>query len=245
MTLRCRLTEVYGGKKIARKQQIRLEGDLLSYPRYSIDDASRYLKIPVSTLKSWTRGYSRADRNDKKKHYEGVIRLADPERGLLSFLNLAEAYVLRFTRRQNVSLKHVRLAVEYISMRYGNEHPLLHPNLETSMGSVFIRELGLPLNASRHGQYGMKKILAKHLAAIKRGVNGLPEEFSPLQNKVVSISPYFSSGEPVVSGTGIMVSILVSRTGAGDNPDSIARDYGLDRKTIEQAVKAYKRPKAA
>jgi uncharacterized protein (DUF433 family) len=231
---------------IARKQQIRFTGDLRSYPRYSIEDAARYLKVPVSTLKSWVRGYSRTDKYGNKKYHDGVIRLADPERGLLSFHNLAEAYVLRFARMKHVPLKRVRLAVEYISAIYDIDHPLLHPKLETSLGSVFIRELGLPINASSHGQMGIKQILAKHMAGIKRGLDGLPEELSPLQrNRVVSINPLFSSGEPVVAGTGIMVSILVSRTGAGDNPDAIASDYGLDRKTIEQAVKAYKRPKAA
>jgi uncharacterized protein (DUF433 family) len=237
-------TRVAEDTTIARKQQIRFSGDLRSYPRYSIEDAARYLKVPVSTLKSWVRGYSRTDRYGRKSYHEGLIRLADPHRGLLSFFNLAEAYVLRFARMKHVPLKRVRRAVEYISARYESEHPLLHPDLETSLG--FIRELGLPLNASSHGQYGIKQILAKHMAGIKRGADGIPEELSPLQrNKVVSINPLFSSGEPVVSGTGIMVSVIVSRTGAGDKPDAIARDYGLDRKTIEQAVKAYKRPKAA
>lgn len=233
------------GRAIGRRQQVRLGGDLRDYPRYSIEEAARYLKIPVSTLTSWVRGYTRINRNGARVRYPGVISMADPERGLLSFLNLAEAYVLRFARAQHVSLKRIRLAVEFIRSIYDGEHPLLHPKLETTHGSIFIRELGLLVNASRHGQLAMKQILAKHLSAIKRGVDGLPEEIAPLRNKVVSINPFFSSGEPVVAGTGIMVSILVSRTGAGDSPDAIARDYGLDRKTIEQAVRAYRRPQAA
>ena len=110
---------------------------------------------------------------------------------------------------------------------------------------VFLRELGLAVNASRHGQLGIKSILSKHLAGLKRGEDGIPEELMPLHGKVVSINPLFSSGEPVVTGTGIMLSILVSRSTAGDNPDEIASDYGLDRKTIEQAIRAYQRPKAA
>ena len=215
------------------------------YPRYSVEEGARHLKIPVSTLTAWVRGYNRTGKHGEKTRHPGVIRLADPQRGLLSFFNLAEAYVLRFARTKHVSLKRIRLAVEYISSHYAGDHPLLHPKLATTHGSIFIRELGLLVNASRHGQIGMKEILAKHLAAIKRDVDGLPEEFAPLTNKVVSISPFYSSGEPVVAGTGIMVSILVSRTVAGDNPDAIARDYGLDRKTIEQAVKAYSRPQAA
>jgi len=230
---------------MAKKQQLRFAGDLRKYPRYSVEEASRYLKIPLSTMNSWVRGYSRTDKHGKKHHYEAVLKLADPERGLLSFFNLAEAYVLRFARKKQVPLKRVRLAVEYIRAHYEGEYPLLHPQFATRGQSIFIRELGLPINASRHGQFGLKEILDKHLAGIKRGSDGLPEEFAPLSNKRISINPAFSSGEPVVTGTGIMVSILVSRRGAGDSPEEISRDYGIEPKTIEQAIKAYSRLKAA
>jgi uncharacterized protein (DUF433 family) len=219
-------------------------GDIREYPRYSVDEAAQYLNIPVSTMKSWVRGYKRRDKSGNTKYFEGVLRLADPNRGLLSFFNLAEAYVLRFARKRDVPLKRVRLAVEYIREHSSHEHPLLRKDFATRGKSIFIRELGLLTNASKHGQLGIEEVLAKHLRGIKRGPDGLPEEIHPLLNKKISINLAYSSGEPVVAGTGIMVSILVSRTGAGDNPDQIASDYGLDRKTLEQAVKAY-RGKAA
>jgi len=231
---------------IARKQLVRMAtGDIRAYPRYSIDEAAHHLRIPVSTLKSWVRGYKRKDKAGKVRKFEGVLKLADPERGLLSFFNLAEAYVLRFARRRDVPLNRVRLAMEYIREHSAHEYPLLRKDFATRGKSVFIRELGIPLNASKHGQFGIEEVLSKHLKGIKRGPDGLPEEIHPLLNMKISINLAYSSGEPVVAGTGIMVSILVSRTHAGDNPDEIASDYGLDRNTIEQAINAYKRPKAA
>jgi len=231
---------------MGRKQTLRMGGDLREYPRYSIEEAAAYLRIPVSTLKSWTRGYYRSYRHGDRRHYPAIIKLADPARGLLSFFNLAEAYVLRFARNQNVSLKRIRLAMEYIRERWSDERPLLHRYLATTRGgSVFIRELGLLVNASQHGQYGMELILKNHMRGIKRGPDGLPAELQPFAHKHISINPAYSSGEPIVTGTGIMVSILVSRKIAGDDPDAIARDYGIDRETIEQAVKAYRHRKAA
>ncbi len=228
------------GWKMARKQQTRVSGDLREYPRYSIEEAARYLGIPESTLNSWVRGYKR-----KGRTYPAVLTLADPKRGLLSFFNLAEAYVLRFARRRDVTLSRVRLAMEYIREHFNHEHPLLRRDLATRGNSVFIRELGLPINASSHGQMGIKEVLKQHLRGIKRGPDGLPEELHPLLNKHIAINPAYSSGEPVVTGTGIMVSILVARSGAGDKAEELARDYGIERTTIEQAIKAYQRPKAA
>lgn len=233
------------GQKIGRKQTLRWSGDLREYPRYSIEEAATYLGIPVSTLKSWTRGYSRITRGGTRRRHPAIIQLADPDRSLLSFFNLAEAYVLRFARKQRVPLNRIRLAMEYIREQWKDDRPLLHKYLETRGKSVFIRELGLLVNASQHGQYGMEAILKRHLRGIRRGPDGLPEEIQPLERGLISINPAYSSGEPVVRGTGIMVSILVSRRMAGDDPGLIARDYGINRETIEQAIKAYKRPKAA
>jgi uncharacterized protein (DUF433 family) len=230
---------------MARKQQTRVGGDLRDYPRYSIEEAARYLCIPESTMKAWVRGYKRKDTSGRTKRYQGVLELADPERGLLSFFNLAEAYVLRFTRGRDVPLARIRLAIEYIRERYKDKHALLRRDFATHGTSVFIRELGLPINASRHGQIGIKEVLKQHLRGIQRGPDGLPAEIQPLLNKKISINPAYSSGEPVVTGTGIMVSMLAARSGAGDNAEEIARDYGIERTTIEQAIKAYQRRKAA
>lgn len=236
---RCRLG--CGGIEMARKQQTREGGDLRGYPRYSTEEAARYLKIPESTLKAWIRGYKR-----RGKRHPGVLQIADPQRGLLSFFNLAEAYVLRFARTRDVPLNRIRLAMEYIREQFPNDrHPLLRQDLATYGGSIFIRKLGIPLNASRHGQYGIRTVLKQHLRGIRRGPDGLPEELHPLLNKQIAINPLYSSGEPIVAGTGIMVSILVARSGAGDDPDEIARDYGIRRATIEQAIKAYTKAKAA
>ena len=220
-------------------------GDIRAYPRYSVDEAAHHLSIPPSTLKAWVRGYKRKDKAGRVRHFDGVLKLADPQLGLLSFFNLAEAYVLRFARRRDVPLGRVRLAMEYIREHATHEYPLLREDFATGGKSIFIRELGIPLNASSHGQFGIEEVLSRHLRGIKRGPDGLPEEIHPLLNKKISINLAYSSGEPVVAGTGIMVSILVSRTAGGDSPDEIAGDYGLDRKTIEQAINAYKRPKAA
>jgi uncharacterized protein (DUF433 family) len=225
---------------MGRKQQTRVSGDLREYPRYSVEEAARYLHIPESTLAAWVRGYKR-----QGKHCEGILKLADHERGLLSFFNLAEAYVLRFARRRDVPLDRVRLAMEYIREHSSHPYPLLRRDFATRGKSIFIRELGIPVNASMHGQFGIEEVLKQHLRGIKRGPDGLPQELHPLLNKKISINPNYSSGEPVVTGTGIMVSILAARSGAGDDPDEMARDYGIQRTTIEQAIKAYKKPKAA
>lgn len=226
---------------MARKQQTRVSGDLREYPRYSTEEAARYLKIPESTLKAWVRGYKR-----RGKRHPAVLQIADPQRGLLSFFNLAEAYVLRFARNRGVRLDRIRLAMEYIRQRSPQDRfPLLRRDLATYGNSMFIRELGIPLNASSHGQYGIYSVLKQHLRGIKRGTDGMPKELHPLMNKQIAINPLYSSGEPIVAGTGIMVSILVARSGAGDDPDEIARDYGIRRATIEQAIRAYKTAKAA
>ncbi len=225
---------------MGRKQADRTGGDLRDYPRYSTREAAGYLGIPESTLKEWIRAYSRRRNYGSPRQYDGIIQIADPQRGLLSFLNLAEAHILRATRQRNVPLDSVRSAIEYIRERNpGEPHPLLRPDFATHGKSVFIRELGLSIDASKHGQTVMKSIIDRHLQRIKRAPDGLPEELTPMYSKKIAINPRFSSGQPIVAGTGIMVSILAARRAAGESLRELATDYGIKPYTIDRAIKDF------
>lgn len=225
---------------MGRKQTERVGGDLRDYPRYSTSEAAEYLGIPESTVKAWVRGYKRRNRYGEVRTFAGVIKMADPKRGLLSFFNLAEAHVLRATRQRDVPLKQVRHAIEYIREHDPERpHPLLRRDLATHAGSVFVKELGQPVNASRHGQIGMKALLMSHLKRITWAPDGLPAEIAPMYSTKIALNPSYSSGQPTVVGTGIMVSVLSARRDAGETVIELARDYGIRPQTIEKAIRDF------
>lgn len=221
---------------MARKHITRFGGDVREHPRYGIEEAAAYLRIPHTTLLAWTRGQNYVTRDGRHKVFQPVIELADSKHKLLSFYNLVEAHVLRATTERGVPLPNVRKALEYLREQFPSQHPLLVHDFETSGREVFIRKLGQTVNATRHGQIAMRQILKKYLKKIRRDRFGMPTEITPIHAHRLAIDIGISSGRPVVRGTGIVASVLRDRKQAGESIPELARDYGLKPIEVQQAI---------
>jgi uncharacterized protein (DUF433 family) len=223
---------------MSRKHITRFSGDVREHPRYSIEEAAGYLRIPHTTLLAWTRGQNYMTRDGRRKVFHPVIELADSEHKLLSFYNLVEAHVLRATTERGVPLRNVRKAIEFLreSWLIPSAHPLLVHEFETSGKELFIKHLGHTVNATAHGQYAMRQILKKYLKKIRRDKLGMPTEITPIHAHRLAIDIGVSSGKPVVRGTGIVASVLRDRKEAGESIPELARDYGLTPIEVRQAI---------
>jgi len=226
---------------MARKRIHRFDGDILEHPRYSIEEAAKYLRIPVSTVAAWTRGQYYTNKYGKRITFNPVLELADKRNGLLSFNNLAEAHILRCTTQRNVPLKNVRLALQYVrEVLPKDRHPLLNRDFRTFGSSVFIRHLGKTVNATRYGQLAMRKLLGRYLKRIKRDdVTGQIQELYPIKTRHLAINPLISAGKPIVKGTGINVMVLWGRLRSGESDADVANDYGLTIGEVKSAVKEF------
>lgn len=217
-----------------------MAGDVREHPRYSVEDAAYYLRIPVSTMRAWVSGYKTRSRSTGMitKH-PPVIIPADSKRLLLSFYNLAEAHVLRSTRDKNVPLSNVRRAIEFVRDGMKQNHPLISNDFATSGRDIFVEHLGQPVNATRYGQVGMREVIQQYLERIERDEYGMPRQFSPMYAKHIAINPMLSSGKPVLRGTGIMVEVLSARKESGESYSELADDFGLSQTDIEQVIKEF------
>src|SRR5438105_14458176 len=85
--------------------------DLREMAAYGIAEAAGYLRLPVSTLRSWLLG-QRYHYDQTPKFFKPVIHIADRKGRHLSFINLVEAFVLAGIRREHeIPLPTVRKAV--------------------------------------------------------------------------------------------------------------------------------------
>lgn len=230
----CTVSEITG--EMPKKRLIRYGGDIREHPRYSVEEVALYLRVPASTLKAWLRGQNYKTKYGERVIFKPVIEPADPDNKLLSFYNLAEAHVLRSTRERNVPLKNVRKALAFLREKIPSKHPLLGHDFTEFGGDIFIEHLGLPMNATRYGQFAMKGILEKYLRRIDRDVDMMPIQIYPMYSKRLAINPQLSSGKPVVKGTGIMASILRDRNKSGESIAELAKDYGLKPIEIKEAI---------
>lgn len=218
----------------------RMHGDVREFPRYSIPEAAFYVRIPANTLRAWTLGQNYVTSTGIHRTFKPLIELADRQNKLLSFYNLVEAHILRFTTEErNVPFQNVRKALDYVHEQIPGKHPLLTNNFETSGKDMFVRYLGETINATAHGQRVMREVLDRYLALIPRDMAGLPLRVFPIHSRRLAIDPFFSSGKPIVKDKGIAASVLWGRSKSGESVSEIAKDYGLTKAEVQEAIEDY------
>lgn len=227
-----RQVDIYGGKSPE------------DVPSYGISQAAHYLRLPPATIRSWTVGRS-YPRGSGKATFDPLVSIADPDGRLLSFRNLAELHVLSAIRQKHkVKLQAVRKAIDFLSVRFGSRHPLLHEGMLTDGKHLFIEKYGNVLNISQDGQLEIKAIIDIYLDRIDRSPLGVPLRLFPITRpdyrespKIVSIDPRVRYGRPCIGSTGIPTTIIAERFEAGDPILLLAEDYGRERAEIEEAVR--------
>lgn len=227
-----------------KKNKLGRNYDAREISSYTIPETSHYLRIPISTLKSWVLGrYYKT--NTGKKFFKPIMKIADIQLRLLSFLNLIEVHILDAIRREhNIPLYKVRIALNYLNKEFPSKHPLANQNFETNGMDLFIEKYGELINISSDGQLAIKELLKAHLRRVKRDPAGIPIKLYPFTRKReahepmdVVIDPDISFGRPVLVGTGIATAIVAERYKAGESINDLAKDYECKGSAIEEAIR--------
>ena len=222
--------------------------DIRAMPCYSFPEAAHYLRIPVTTLRSWVRG-RKYPTSEGDQFFQPVIELPDDSQNLLSFINLVEIHVLDAIRRDHrISLHKVRIAIDFIEKELTSDHPLAYHKLETDGLDLFVEEYGQLINVSQTGQLALRELLQAHLRRIDRDPAGYARRLYPFtrkrrgqqlieEPKAIVIDPRISFGRPVLAGTGIPTAIIAERYKAGEAIGALADDYGRPTLEIEEAIR--------
>jgi uncharacterized protein (DUF433 family) len=216
---------------------------------YTTLEAARYLRIPERTLFNWAFGYSYRVKA-ARRHMRALIEVANHERHLLSFTNLAELHVLDALRRfHQLKLNRIRQTISYIGREFETDHPLIHQEMWTDNLSVFISHYGHLVNASREGQLAMRELVNAHLHRIDRDLTGIVRLF-PLTRKrpasagqiideprIVAIDPLVAFGRPSIRGSRIPTVEIAERFKAGESLQDLSADFRRPIEEIEEAVR--------
>lgn len=228
--------------EIFKKAHIYGDKDPRELPVYTVIEGAKYLRIPIATLRSWVSG-RQYPRSGATGHFKPLIQRPDSLISRLSFNNLVEAHILRALRLQyQVSIKNVRVALEYAQEQCGIERLLLNKNLLRSQaGELFLEKYGNLINLSRAGQLAMKEILKGHLERVEWELPHIPARLYPFfsertDRKIIVIDPFISFGRPVVSSKGISTSVIADRVDAGETIRAVADDYELEEREVMEAV---------
>ena len=223
--------DIYGGK------------DPREAPAYTVADAARFLKLPTSTLRSWTFGQPYSTKGGDRI-FEPLIHIEDPG-GALSFIELTEAHVLSALRRKHhIDLPSVRRTLKRLAQEYpAARHPLAQHQFATAGYELFVEEFGRLTNYAS-GQIGLKEVLEDYLQRIERDPDGVPTVLYPFPPnapthsapKRIALNPRIAWGRPVIAGTSIPTATIADRIAAGETPDELAADFDRPQSDILAAI---------
>lgn len=199
-------------------------------PLYTLQQVGQFLGVPRSTLVHW---------RPFLQHYE-VPRRCDPT---ITFIGLAEAYMLSAFRRAGVPLQRIRPAVEILTGKIGVEHALGSHRLYTDGAEILYHWDNEQLSVLRNGQYVFRDVLREYLRLIAWGEDDFPImlQLPTYHQTEVFTDPQRAFGQPIFGRTGTKVEDALERFWAGDDLQSIALDYGLDASDVEEAVRVASR----
>lgn len=222
-------------------------------PRYSVEEASRYVDMPKTTVHNWVSGRQYPS-SAGPQYWANLIQRPDPEDTRLSFSNLIEVYVLNALRKQyRVKMREVRTALEYTQDELEVDRVLLSPHLRATEGNVFLEHLGSLINIGKGGQEAFPEILQAYLERIEWNLQGVPRRMFPLTRddyhsapKFVAIDPTVAFGRPVLERKAIKTSTIAERFFlAGQSMSEIAEDFDLKAIEVEEAIRYEGHPLAA
>lgn len=194
-------------------------------PFYSAAEAASYLHIPANKVRRWAGDAS-------------LIRLADPDTRELSFLNLAEVFVLNYLRTElEVPLPAIRRFIQ-VMRQAGDERPLLNPQLQADWRAPLLQD-GDTLVSPVEGGQQVSIDLLKQLPSLRWDAElGLPQALCPTLDgrEVAEIDPRIRFGQPVIPGTRIRVETIAERVASGQSFAELAERFDQPRATLEAAV---------
>jgi uncharacterized protein (DUF433 family) len=209
-------------------------------PNYSIEEGSRYLHVPESTIRYWIIGEAGA---------APLTTVYSRSPLLLSFKNLVECYVLESLRHtHDIGLTRIRKDVEELRRERPSKYPLADYQLATRGRKIYLEGDGNELvSLTAGGQHAFKEILDPFLKRVDRNTRGIAERLFPFTRvehqkspgdapRIVVIDPNVAFGKPVLVGSRISTSFLLSRKRGGASIRQLAADYGRTQEEIEEAI---------
>lgn len=222
-------------------------------PLYTLTQAARYLRVPLSTLRSWARGYDVNAQPGRRVTGEPIITSLPPGpgRAVIPFIGLAEGMVLAAFRKTGVSLQHIRQAIPVLEAHVGLDHALASHRLYSD-GAVILYDYAhsskSPDDAGRDlagltrvvdGQQVFADVVRDYLKRIAYADDGFAIELGlPYGTKdTLRIRPDQAGGRPLFVQGRAPLDAVLARWRAGERMSDIAADFEIPPEELEDVIR--------
>lgn len=215
-------------------------------PAYTAAQAARYLDIPQTTVRAWFFGTSHS-----RGRFEAILRPADEVNKLLSFENLAEAYVYRSMRKvSGLSPEKIRIALSEVARRFKCERPLLQQRFMTDGAEVFIESAFDDPSCVTTNQLffewyidSLKRVewedsVFARFYPVTWKCSGPSDPVLHSAPKRIVIDPEFAFGATVVASCMTPTRPIAERYFSGESIDELSEDFRCSTTDIEEAIRS-------
>lgn len=210
-----------------------------AWPIFNVFEASRYLRVPNSTLRSWIA----------PSHGDPLVSstAGKPHMPRLTFLGFAEAFVIAAVRNAGVSPRRIREGIEVVRAEIGVDYALATHRLYHDKTELLIAPEGGTdeknpddLEVARNRQIQMTAMVKSDLRHITYGTDGVAAsiELPAFKVATVIVDPHEAFGSPIVSRTGTRVRDILSLHHAGEDVRDIAYDFDLTVDEVRDVIGA-------
>jgi len=221
---------------VGAPQEIPVE---FTVPLYTQLEAARLVGVPANTFRNWSRGYEYKTLAGVERTAPPIVTTAGPGRGpVVPYIGLGEAYVLAAFRAAGVAMQRIRPAVAWLEENIGLQAALTSEQLMTDGAEVLWRfehegagQISTQephLVVVRNQQIVFHEVIQQYLRTITYRDGRVASIRLPQYRAPVAVDPLINFGQPTLISRGIRVADVLGRLRAGEGPDAVAGDYGLD-----------------
>ena len=161
----------------------------------------------------------------------------------ITFIGLAEAYLLFALHRARIPFPRIHSAVEVRTAPLAGKHALASHRIYSETATFFEQWNHSPCFIPYSHPSAFREALHESERLIVWGKDDYPLRlYLPTYHPTkVLIDPEHAFGQPIFASTGTKVDDVLERFWAGDPLQSIALDYGLDASDVEEALRVASR----
>lgn len=202
----------------------------LRVPNYGVREAAGYAHVSGQTIRNW----------EKLTNRPSALSKRDAGRRL-SYLQLVEVAIVAAATKAGVKLATIRATREYMSRQFEADFPFAEYRFKTDGKSLFIDYIdvigrdgdGKLLEASGKGQLAWSNIIGR-LQEFDYEDDLATRWHVAGKRSAVIIDPRVQFGRPSVRG--VPTWIIAARSEAGEDIAYIARDFGVPKSAIADAL---------
>lgn len=215
-------------------------GSLLALGIYTLPEAARLTRVPISNIRRWALGYEFV-RAGQRHWSPPLIKLQlHPIEGLaaVSFLDLQELRLLHAFRSRGATWQTLRVAHERAEALIGHSHPFSTGRFWSAGREILTEVAHAQRDRALENIVSRQLVFKRFIAPYLRGLefkDRIAVRWYPRRDRLVILDPTRNFGKPVVK-EGVPTRVLARSYGAERSVERVAKWYDVAVSSVRAAV---------